>query len=54
MTLKVKLFDKKNHLEIDNPMKMRELQKYVQSLIEEKYPEYDSKVSIYGEIVFLK
>ena len=54
MTLKVKLFDKKTHQEIDDIMKMKELQNHIESIVKEKYFQYDFKISIYGEIVFLK
>lgn len=51
MTLKVKMFNKKNGQEIDNVEDLQALKMVIEREIEEKFSEYDFKISIYGEII---
>lgn len=54
MTLKVKLFNKTDGQEIDNLADLEAIKMLIEREIEEKFHEYDFKISIYGEIIPLR
>ena len=51
MTLKVKMFNKKDGQEIDNLEDLQAIKTLIEREIEEKFSEYDYNISIYGEII---